>query len=168
MDGHEDDGLPRQIMAEHGSMLRRVASGYVATRADREELVQDIVIALSHALRSSGDESLERMFVLRVAHNRGVSFSMRKSRFKPRPEPNAPVSPQSDRGIPIVVEQERERLSAAIRRLPEAQRQAVMLHLEGLTPSEIASIQGTTDNTVDLRLTRAHDSLRAMLTGDLG
>jgi len=154
-------------MAEYGSMLRRVASGYVATRADREELVQDVVISLSHALRSSGDESLDRTLVLRVAHNRGVSFSMRKSRVKPRPESKAPVGSQSDRAIPIVVEQERERLSAAIRRLPEAQRQAVMLHLEGLTQSEIASIQGTTDTTVDLRLTRAHDSLRAILGGDL-
>jgi len=154
-------------MAEYGSMLRRVASGYVASRADREELVQDIVIALSHMLRPSGDEALDRTFILRVAHNRGVSFSMRKSRFKPVSEATAPAGSQSDRGIPIVVEQERERLSAAIRRLPEAERQAVMLHLEGLSQSEIASIQGTTDTTVDLRLTRAHDSLRAMLNGDM-
>jgi RNA polymerase sigma-70 factor (ECF subfamily) len=154
-------------MAEYGSMLRRVASGYVATRADREELVQDIVIALSHALPSSGDEPLDRTFVLRVAHNRGVSFSMRRSRAEPSTESKALPTPQPDRGIPIVVEQERERLSAAIRRLPEAERQAVMLHLEGLTQSEIASIQGTTDNTVDVRLTRAHDSLRAILDGEL-
>src|SRR5262245_58853162 len=58
----DDDGRVRQIMAEYGSMLRRVASGYVATRADREALVQDIVIALSHALPSFRGESPERTF----------------------------------------------------------------------------------------------------------
>jgi RNA polymerase sigma-70 factor (ECF subfamily) len=167
MDAHDDDdGRARQIIAEYGSMLRRVASGYVATRGDREELVQDIAMALSHATPSSADESLDRTLVLRVAHNRGVSFSMRKPRDEPLAESSGLIDPRSSPSATVLAEQERERLSACIRRLPEAERQAVMLYLEGLEPREIAAIQGTTDNNVASRLNRAHDALHSMLEGD--
>ena len=147
-------------------MLRRVASGYVATRGDREELVQDIAIALSRATPTSADESLDRTLVLRVAHNRGVSFSMRKRPDEPLAESSGLIESRPALNAAMLAEQERERLSACIRRLPEAQRQAVMLYLEGLDPGEIAAIQGTTDNNVASRLNRAHDALHSMLDGD--
>jgi DNA-directed RNA polymerase specialized sigma24 family protein len=39
----------------------------------------------------------------------------------------------------------------------------MMLHLEGLTAREIADVQGTTENNVNVRLNRARASLRGML-----
>lgn len=147
-------------------MLERVASGYASTRADREDLVQEIVIALWRALPSFRGESSERTFVLRVAHNRGVSYSMRRPRYEPLPKSDALPDSRPGPDTALVAEQEKERLAAAIRRLPESQRQAVMLHLEGLTRHEIATIQGITDNNVGVRLNRAHHALRALLDGD--
>jgi DNA-directed RNA polymerase specialized sigma24 family protein len=38
-----------------------------------------------------------------------------------------------------------------------------MLHLEGLSPGEIAQAQGTSENNVGVRLTRARKALRVLL-----
>ena len=66
----------------------------------------------------------------------------------------------------MIDEQQQERLLAAIRMLPEVQRQAVMLKLEGLSQREIAEIQETTETNAGVRLTRARKALRAMLAGE--
>jgi len=38
-----------------------------------------------------------------------------------------------------------------------------MLHLEGFSAREIAAMQGTTENNVAVRLTRARQALRVLL-----
>ena len=63
----------------------------------------------------------------------------------------------------LIAEQRRDRLFQAIRQLPEAQRQAVMLRLEGLSQREIAELQQTTETNVGVRLTRARRALRTLL-----
>jgi RNA polymerase sigma-70 factor (ECF subfamily) len=57
-------------------------------------------------------------------------------------------------------------LVAAVRELPETLRQTVMLRLEGLSPGEIAALQGDTENNVAVRLTRARARLRELLGGE--
>jgi RNA polymerase sigma-70 factor, ECF subfamily len=60
---------------------------------------------------------------------------------------------------------ESEVVGAALQRLPQSQREAVMLTAwEGLTPREIAAVTGTPVNLVRVRLHRA----RARLRSDLG
>jgi RNA polymerase sigma factor (sigma-70 family) len=51
----------------------------------------------------------------------------------------------------------------AIRQLPDAQRQAVMLRLEGLSQREIAELQNATETNVGVRLMRARKALRVIL-----
>jgi RNA polymerase sigma-70 factor (ECF subfamily) len=167
MSERDDDTGVRRILREYGALLVRVAAGYADTAADRDDLVQEIVIALWRALPSFRGESSERTFVFRVAHNRGISYSLRRRRFEPLPDAEGLTDPAPGPEATLVVAQEREHLFGAIRRLPEAQRQAVMLRLEGLSRSEIAQVQGTTENNVGVRLTRAHRALRVML-GEAG
>ena len=56
-----------------------------------------------------------------------------------------------------------EKLISAVRSLPLAYRQPVMLTLEGLTPKEIAESLGITPNAVAIRLSRAKELLRSQL-----
>ena len=151
------------VIRAHGDALERVAWGYVDNAPDREDLMQEILVALWRALpRFRGEASL-RTFVLRVAHNRAISFALRRrgGRFEDLPEGRPDPAPLAEERL--IDEQRRDRLFGAIRRLPEAQRQAVMLHLEGLSQREIAELQETSDNNVAVRLTRARKALRALL-----
>ena len=58
---------------------------------------------------------------------------------------------------------QRERLLEAVRRLPIAYRDPVILTLEDFTPAEIADVLGVRANVVSIRLTRARTLLRAWL-----
>jgi RNA polymerase sigma factor (sigma-70 family) len=60
-------------------------------------------------------------------------------------------------------QQQRERLDAAIRRLPIVHRQVLTMALEDLSHAEIGSVLGIRENAVAVRLTRARQALRDAL-----
>lgn len=161
------DAAIERVVREHAAMLQRVAWGYVDNASDRDDLMQEILFALWRALPRFRGESSERTFVLRIAHNRGISFAIRRrhrfERLAAEGEVRDPVPLAEER---LISEQRRDRLFQAIRRLPEVQRQAVMLRLEGLSQREIAEVQGTTETNVGVRLTRARKALRSLLVED--
>jgi RNA polymerase sigma factor (sigma-70 family) len=163
--GATDQNIER-VIRDHGEMIARVARGYVDDPRDIDDLWQEILVALWRALPRFRGESSERTFVLRVAHNRGITHSICRRRSEPLLEPEQLPDPAPLAETRLINEQRQERLFEAVRRLPELQRQAVMLQLEGLSGREIAEIQGTTETNVGVRLTRARKALRAMLTED--
>jgi RNA polymerase sigma-70 factor (ECF subfamily) len=63
----------------------------------------------------------------------------------------------------VVEQDEHERLAGAIRLLPDGQRAAVMLLLEGLSQREIGEVLGVEENAVAARLSRARRQLRLLL-----
>jgi RNA polymerase sigma-70 factor (ECF subfamily) len=157
------NGALERVVREHGDLLARVAWGYVDNANDVDDLMQEILMALWRALPRFRGDSSERTFVLRVAHNRGISFSIARRRFRTVPETEQLRDPAPLAEALLIEEQRHDQLMRAIRTLPEMQRQAVMLHLEGLSPREIAQVQGTSENNVGVRLTRARKALRARL-----
>lgn len=160
---HEDpDAAIERVVREHGGMLERVAWGYVDTQSDHDDLMQEILMALWRALPRFRGESSERTFALRIAHNRGITFSVRRRRLEALPEDGL-VDPAPLAEERLIDHQRLERLFHGVRQLPEAQRQAVMLRLEGLSQREIAEVQGTTETNVGVRLTRARQALRRLL-----
>lgn len=150
----------------HGDAIARLAWGYVDTAADHDDLVQEILVALWRGLPRFRGEASVWTFVFRVAHNRAVSFAAQRRQHEPlaSAEHVADARPAPD----TIAERNsaHERLVHAVRRLPDLQRQAVMLHLEGASVPEIAAVQGTTENNVSVRLTRARQTLRALLVSE--
>jgi RNA polymerase sigma-70 factor (ECF subfamily) len=158
------DAAIDRVVRGHAAMLQRVAWGYVDNASDRDDLMQEILFALWRALPRFRGESSERTFVLRIAHNRGISFAIRRRhRFERLPAEGEVRDPAPLAEERLISEQRRDRLFRAIRQLPQAQRQAVMLRLEGLSQREIAEVQGTTETNVGVRLTRARKALRSLL-----
>jgi len=158
------DAALERIIREQGELLDRVAWGYVGNAHDHDDLMQDILLALWRALPRFRGDSSERTFVLRVAHNRGISFSIARRRHATQLTDLDQISDPSPLAEEqMIVEQRRLGLFDAIRRLPEHQRQTVMLHLEGLSQREIAQVQGISETNVGVRLTRARKSLRVLL-----
>jgi len=153
-----------RVVREHAAVLERVAWGYVDNASDRDDLMQEVLTALWRALPRFRGESSERTFVLRVAHNRGITFAIRhRRRFEVLPDEGRLPDPAPLAEERVIAEQRRDRLFQAIRQLPEAHRQAVMLRLEGLSQREIAELQQTTETNVGVRLSRARKTLRTLL-----
>lgn len=152
------------IVAQYTAPMGRLVRAYAAERADQDDLLQDIWLALWQALPRFRGECSERTFVYRVAHNRALTFRTRERRRDTEPLSETVVDPAPDPSMAITREDLSARLAAAVRQLKEPHREAVALHLEGLTVTEIAAIQGTTAGNVAVRLTRARDSLRHHFT----
>lgn len=144
-------------------MLSRIAASYEAEPRRREDLLQEINLALWRALPQwRGDASL-RTFAARIAHNRAVDHLVRHSKLGEDviDERHADTGPDPQRHAER--EQVRERLLAAVRRLPLGQRQPVVLALEGFSQQEIGATLGIEENTVAQRLSRARKQLREWL-----
>ena len=137
---------------------------YVAQRADQDDLLQEIWLALWQALPRFRGECTQRTFVYRVAHNRALTFRSRQQRSAAEPLSAEVIDPAPDPSTSATRGDLSMRLAAAVRNLEEPYREAVALHLEGLSAAEIASVQGTTAGNVAVRLTRAREALRRHFT----
>jgi RNA polymerase sigma-70 factor (ECF subfamily) len=159
-----EEGVIERVLAEHGPLLRRAAAAYERDPAAREDLLQEILLALWRALPRFRGECSERTFVLRVAHNRALNHAFRrKPRGAPLEEAEAVPDPRPGPEHDATLAQRRERLLAALHRLPLAMRQILSLGLEGLSGAEIAGLLGITENNANVRLSRARRALRAEL-----
>jgi RNA polymerase sigma factor (sigma-70 family) len=152
------------VVAAHGAAIARVAGAFEHNPARRDELVQEILLAIWQALpRFRGDAGI-RTFVLRIAHHHAVDHVARETRDRARDPlddtlPDAAADPERRAGL----QAQAERLLAAVRRLPLGQRELVTLALEGLAHQEIADVLGISVGNVAVRLSRARSTLKQQL-----
>jgi RNA polymerase sigma-70 factor (ECF subfamily) len=151
-----------RLLAENGAALARLAASYTNTAADRDDLVQEIALAIWRGLPHFRGECSERTFLFRIAHNRAVTHVTRR-----RPQATVEVfdvpdsRPNPEAGL--AREQQGERLRRAVHELPLLYRQVVTLMLEGMEYAEIAQVLGLSESNVGARLTRARQMLREAL-----
>ncbi|HEX3473518.1 MAG TPA: sigma-70 family RNA polymerase sigma factor [Kofleriaceae bacterium] len=155
-----------ELLVRHEPALRRLAASYERDPALREDLVQEMLLALFRALPAWRRECSERTFVYRVANNRALShLASRRPPFDDLDRAAGVPDPAPLPEAIAVAGQQHETLLAALRRLPVPQRQLLTMALEDLTPREIAEVLGITENNVAVRLTRARAALRELLAG---
>ena len=153
-----------RLIAANGPALSRLAASYTNTRSDRDDLLQEIAIAVWQALRRFRGECSERTFLFRIAHNRGIAWLARsRSPLLEAGEEFDARDPAPDPEAGLAKEQTSERLRQAIHRLPLAYRQVITLTLEGLGYGEIAEVLGISESNVCVRLNRARQMLRELM-----
>jgi RNA polymerase sigma factor (sigma-70 family) len=156
-----------RILAEHGAAMARMASGYERVAGIRQELVQEIALAIWQALPHFRGECSERTFVFRIAHNRALTHVWRRrppqASLEDLEEMDQPVDPRPHPDEQLAHNHQRARLLFAIQSLPVTHRQMMVLMLEGLSYAEIGEVLGITENNVAVRMTRARKALKAAL-----
>jgi RNA polymerase sigma factor (sigma-70 family) len=155
-----------RILRENARPLERIVASYARSEADRADLRQDVALALWSAVPSFRGDCSERTFLLRVAHNRALTFIAKRGM------PTDEIDDHADRVVatsgknPAVAyerKQRENRLLAAVRALPVPHRQVITLLLEGLSHREIAAVLGTTENNVGVRANRARAAMRVLV-----
>jgi RNA polymerase sigma-70 factor (ECF subfamily) len=142
----------------HLGVLHRIACAF-ATGVDRQDLLQELLLALWRAAPAFRGESAETTFIYRVAHNRALTWRRGENQRRKR---------QSDYERLHVEEAATEdpllnRLYEAIRQLPPLDRSLLLLSLEDQSYAEIAAIHGLSENNVGVRLTRARVKLAQIM-----
>jgi RNA polymerase sigma-70 factor (ECF subfamily) len=137
---------------------------YEADPTLREDLMQQIFLAVWQALPSYRADASLKTFIARIAQNRAISFVTRQVRQPPiaeMPELVEASGPSPEQNA--IEASERRLLIEATRQLPLPQRQVIILVLEGFNYAEIAEMLNIAPNALALRLSRAKTALRTML-----
>jgi len=158
----------RQLLTEHGALLARVAAGYEANEALRQELIQEISLAVWQALSGFKGQSSIKTYILRVAHNKAVTHVAYYAR-QPRRESYCELegtAVASGKNTESIVSQRLkvEQLLAQIRQLPVKQRQVITLSMEGLSYEQIADITGLSAANTGVILNRVKKALTEKLS----
>lgn len=152
-----------QVIKEHAALLGRVAATYEANYHLRQELLQEISLAVWQALEKfKGDSSL-KTYVLRVAHNKAITHVAYHAK-QPRndsyceveaPEPNS----QNTTDEQLAQQQQVQYMLKEIRNMPIQTRQVVTMSMEGLSYDEIADACGISSSNAGVILNRARKVL---------
>ncbi len=149
-------------LAAHAALLHHVANGFAAG-ADRDDLLQELLLALWRAVPRFRGGCKESTYLYRVAHNAALSwrrtqsnYRARLDRFEQRVQGDLrAATPANDGREPEAL----QHVYAAIRLLPPLERSLILLHLDSLTYAEIADIHGMTEAAVGSRLNRIKSKL---------
>ena len=153
-----------KLLAENRAALSRLAASYTRSAGDRDDLLQEIAMALWRALPTFRGDCSERTFVFRIAHNRCITHLSKRRVDVSFDEAEIDVQdPSANAEAALAEEQERQRLVAAIRDLPAIHREVLVLALEGMGYREIADVVGISESNVGARLNRARERLKELL-----
>ena len=156
-----------RLIEQYGVALKRLAGAYLSDPAAREDLFQEIALALWNGIPSFRGEASERTWLYRIAHNTAATqlHKLRQRRDRERqsreqdPEPADSATPESA----IHESRRHARFLSALRELPTLDFQIVTMHLDGLSYAEIAAVAGLTQTNVGARLSRIREALATAL-----
>lgn len=152
-----------EILTEYGPAMKRLAASYMPHGAAREDLEQDIFLAIYRGLGAFRGASSMRTYVYRIAHRCGM-----RARVRLDPpveavwEHVAPDEGHDPERLSMALER-RERLARALRELPLAQRQPLQMRLDGLSYVEIAEVLDLDLHNVTSRIHRGTCALKTMM-----
>lgn len=153
----------RAELAQHIASLRRFALALSRDETEAEDLVQECLArAIAGAATWRPDAPL-RPWLFRILHNVHIS-NLRRQRVRTAWASAAQrgESAEADQALKVEVEQ----TLAALGRLPEAQRAAVLLvAVDGLRYDEAAQRLGLPMGTFMSRLARGREALRTVMDG---
>jgi RNA polymerase sigma factor (sigma-70 family) len=144
-----------RLMEEYTRPLRRLCAAYADRSADREDLFQDILLAVWRALPAYRGDASIRTWLYRIAHNVALTW---KARHRRRQHGEIPLHDAQDTGTETNLR--RLALTRAIATLSPADRALILLWLEGLSAAEIEAVTGVKAATVAVRLGRIRRSLQ--------
>ena len=135
---------------------------------EAEDVAQDVMLRVHHALRSFRGEAKFGSWIYRIAFNQALNVKARVRYRAPHVSDQAlATTPSQDRGPYDQLQDERRQRAvlACVGELPEVYQSALRLHYWlGASMSEIAVMLDAPENTVKSYLHRARRLLHAMLT----
>lgn len=166
-----------QVVAMYQDRVTRLAWRLLGWQRDVDDVVQDVfLVVLRSADAFRGDSRLWTWIAgitVNACRNRRRSW-LRFFRWSARYAASAPTTPTRDASPhapddAAIDAEDRQRIHDAIRALPAAHREVIVLrYLEEMSSDAVADVLATTRNSVEVRLSRAREKLRVLLGADFG
>ncbi|MFB9243477.1 sigma-70 family RNA polymerase sigma factor [Massilia antarctica] len=162
------DELYRQAVETFGREVGRFVAGYERDNAKRQDLMQEVHLALWQSMAGFKGQCSLRTWVYRVAHNIGATHVQRSMRSVERYSKDLDdIALHVDERADMVVTDRRldlERVMTLIHSLAALDRELMLLYLEGLDAASISEITGLSARNVATKVHR----IKSMLSNRLG
>lgn len=150
-----------ELYAAHAPLVHAILLGRLSA-FDADDVLQEVFMTVFKKLRTLREPAAFVGWVVRIARNRANDFRRGSIEWAELDERYASRATQAEAA-------EAAGALAAIRELPEAYRETLMLRLvEGMTGPEIAVRTGLTPGSVRVNLYRGMQLLREALKGGYG
>jgi RNA polymerase sigma-70 factor (ECF subfamily) len=153
------------LVETYSSLLFRVAHSVLRSRAEAEDVVQDVFVRVLEHRRSLTAVRDMRVWLVRVAWNLAID---RRRRIRPKQFDDGFAESLVARDLPAdEAMKEAQRLRSVLReleRLPKAERDVLLLSVvEELGTAEMAEVLGRSESAIRALLFRARTRLRGRL-----
>jgi RNA polymerase sigma-70 factor (ECF subfamily) len=155
----------RRWLKQHTGLVFKVARTYAPSDADRDDLVQEILLQLWRSLPRFEGKARESTWIYRVALNTALAWHRSENKHCAAQTPLLAIEelPEPD----DLDRREREelvaRLYATIRRLPKMDAALVLLYLDDLSYREMADVLGISETNVGVKLNRVRKTIAEMM-----
>lgn len=159
------DGAAFACLVEHNyALIFRVAFKWCGAREDAEDIAQDVCVKLGRAIKGFDARSAFSSWLYRITlnavrdHQRGKQRETKRLDEFARDAAHA-ETPRADQNL------ERHELWSTVRRLPDKQRDAVLLiYGEERSHGEAAEIMGCAEKTVSWHIHKAKKTLKTLMS----
>ncbi len=158
-----------ECLNRYGGLVWAMACRRCRSRADAEDVVQDIFLQLwKSAERFNAERSAEVTFVSMIARRRLIDYQRRQPRHDMEPLPADPVDPGSTRVDSLEFHDEVQRARQLLNQLRPDEKDILQLSIErGLSHSEIAERTKLPLGTIKSHARRGLIRLREMLGSEV-
>ena len=156
------DRAVTELYSEHYRALVRLAAMLVRDTQTAEEVVQDAFVAMHGGWQRLRDNDKALAYLRQAVVNRSRSVLRHRTVIDKNMQKAPPDMPSAEHGALVLLE--RHAVIAALRALPERQREAIVLrYYADLSEAEIAASMGISRGAVKSHTFRGMTALRAAL-----
>jgi len=160
-----DEGAFGLLVARHYDFVYRVAYRWCGRKADAEDIAQDVCVRLGSAIGGYRGAGAFTTWLHAMTLNAARDFARATARDAAKVRAYA-VHALSEEGPQFSPEQDSpaERLWAAVRQLPDKQRDAILLvYGEGLSHAAAADVMAVSESTVSWHVHEAKKRLKVLM-----
>lgn len=152
-----------ELVARHYDFIHRIAWRWAGNRSDAEDIAQDVCVRLGKAIRSFKGDGAFTTWLYAMTLNVARDLKRKERRDTAKAEAfgaHALIAGEAEEAP----DDPAERLWAAVRQLPDKQREAVLLvYGEGMSHAAAADAMGLAEATVSWHVHEAKKRLREMM-----
>ena len=152
------------VVRAHYDAIYRMAWRRLGSREDAEDVAQNVCIDLARAIRSFRGEAEFSTWLYRLTYNASLDCLRVRKRMRRNEEPEVVVLFKDRAALSPEATAIQGELWGEVRRLPEKQRDAVLLvYAEDMSHADAAEIMGCSEKTVSWHLHEARKRLKTRL-----
>ena len=149
-------------IAENEMLIHKVCNIYAYSRADRDDLFQEIILQLWKSYPKFKGAAKFSTWLYRVAINTAITGLRKKKNIITSYDPATPHADIKDDTAAIEDEERLQQLYAAIEKLNQLEKAIVMLYMEDRSYEEMEDILGINQGNLRVKLSRIKEKLREL------